>query len=195
MRILALLCLSNVGALVCSFSTFPVISVKSVGSLLQMPALRKEGLAEGISRRDVVNAVVGSSFLTAALSAGVDPAVAADISKQMKALEKQFEDSANSNGAPEKHIPKVTLGSILDQPTLTKVEVLVPHVMDAEKPHFIQAIWLHETKTGDVAVAKVLPASEPSPPKLVCGVPKGAQVTPYLYCNLHGLWKGEPFTA
>lgn len=148
-----------------------------------------------ISRRGAVNAAVRGSFLAAALASGAPPALAADIAKQMKTLEKEFGESANTNGAPEKHLPKVSISIVEGKADLSKVEVVVPHVMDAEKPHWIQAIWLKEETSGDVAVAKVFPATEPSPPSLTCGVPKGAKLTPYLYCNLHGLWKGDTFTA
>ena len=148
-----------------------------------------------ISRREAANVAVAGSFLAAALAGGAPPALAADIAKQMAALEKEFAGSANSNGAPEKHIPKVSLTSVKGNSDLSMVEVSVPHVMDAEKPHWIQAIWLKEESSGEVAVAKVLPATEPSPPSLTCGVPKGVKLTPYIYCNLHGLWRGDSFTA
>eukprot|EP00429_Kryptoperidinium_foliaceum_P010291 CAMPEP_0176003818 /NCGR_PEP_ID=MMETSP0120_2-20121206/1370_1 /TAXON_ID=160619 /ORGANISM="Kryptoperidinium foliaceum, Strain CCMP 1326" /LENGTH=165 /DNA_ID=CAMNT_0017336473 /DNA_START=208 /DNA_END=705 /DNA_ORIENTATION=- len=155
-----------------------------------------EANAAEVSRRGVIdNAIKGSLLASALLSAGATPALAADISKQMKSLEKEFKDSVNSNGAPEKHLPNVSLGKVPGNDALTMVDVVVPHVMDPDKPHFIQAIWLKEEKSGDVAVAKVLPATEPSPPSLKCGVPKGTKLTPYLYCNLHGLWKGDTFTA
>jgi desulfoferrodoxin (superoxide reductase-like protein) len=147
-----------------------------------------------ISRRQVLCVAVKGSFLAAALAAGAPPALATDIAKQVSQLEKEFGDSANSNGAPEKHLPKVTVGKS-DSNNIASVEVLVPHVMDAEKPHFIQAIWLKEESSGDVAVAKVFPATEASPPTLTCGAPKGAKLTPLLYCNLHGLWKGDTFTV
>ena len=102
-----------------------------------------------------MRAAVAGSFVAAALGSGISPALAEDIAQQMKALEKEFKDSINSNGAPEKHIPKVSLSDIPGNLELRMVEIIVPHVMDAEKPHFIQAIWLKEEKTGDVAVAKV----------------------------------------
>lgn len=112
------------------------------------------------SRRDVVNTVAAGSFLAAAVASGVQPALAEEIDKQVQALEREFKDSVNSNGAPEKHIPNINLGEIPGKPELRLVEVVVPHVMDAEKPHFIQAIWLKEEKSGDVAVAKVRTDSE-----------------------------------
>jgi desulfoferrodoxin-like iron-binding protein len=148
-----------------------------------------------VSRRDAMDAAVKGSFLAAALLAGAPPALASDVAKQVAQLEKEFKDSVNSDGVPEKHIPKVTLSKVNDKPDLVMVQVSVPHVMDPDKPHWIQAIWLKEGSTGDVAVAKVLPPTEPSPPTLTVGVPKGTRLTPLLYCNLHGLWKGETFTA
>ena len=151
-----------------------------------------------VSRRDAFVATAATA--AASLVMGVidpSPAMAAaqDTSKQLKQIEKEYEESANTNGAPEKHIPKITLKPVPSNQDLTMVEVLVPHVMDPEKPHWIKAIWLREEKSGDVAVAKIFPATEPSPPTLVCGVPKGVKLTPLLYCNLHGLWKGDTFTA
>jgi desulfoferrodoxin (superoxide reductase-like protein) len=112
-------------------------------------------LSSAVSRRDVVKAAAAGPFVATALASGASPALAADVAMQMKALEKEFKDSVNSNGAPEKHIPKVSIGPVPGKPELRTVEVVVPHVMDADKPHFIQAIWLKEEKTGDVAVAKV----------------------------------------
>lgn len=110
-----------------------------------------------VSRRDAVNIAASGSLIAACLASGASPAMAADIRQQMQALEREFKDSVNSNGAPEKHIPNVSFGSVPGNPDLIMVDVVVPHVMvaDPEKPHFIQAIWLKEEKTGDVAVAKV----------------------------------------
>ena len=149
---------------------------------------------KSITRRQaMLLPAIQGSFLAAALLSGAPPALAADIAKQLQQLEKQFKDDVNSNGAPEKHTPEVKLSKGANGQDMVKI--VVPHVMDPEKPHWIQAIWLKEEKSGDVAVAKVLPATEAAPPTLVCGVPKGVTLTPYLYCNLHGLWKGESFTA
>ena len=111
---------------------------------------------------------------------------------------KKYICSANSNGAPEKHIPSVSVKPSSREGVST-VTVSVNHVMnsDADALHFIQAIWLveGENASGDVAVAKVLPATEPSPPSLTVGAPQGVKLTPMIYCNLHGLWKGETFVV
>jgi desulfoferrodoxin (superoxide reductase-like protein) len=189
-----LLVLSLILALVAGFQGQS--SLSSTRSSARLSATNKDddnnNPSEWTTRRDAV--VKGSSFLAAALAAGAPPALASDIAKQVARLEKEFGDSVNTNGAPEKHIPQVTLSKSSRQGA-SKVQVLVPHVMDAEKPHWIQAIWLKEEKTGEVAVVKVFPATEASPPTLECEAPKGAKLTPMLYCNLHGLWKGDTFTA
>lgn len=36
------------------------------------------------------------------------------------------------------------------------------------------------------------PSLAASPPGLKARVKKGTRVTPMLYCNLHGVWEGEP---
>ena len=91
----------------------------------------------------------------------------------------------NSNGAPEKHLPQITMNG-------NDIEIFVNHVMTEE--HYIQFIWLREAESGDVVVVK---ACTPEEEKafLKVRVPNGVTLTPCLYCNLHGLWKGEPFTV
>ena len=118
-----------------------------------------------------------------------------DIAKQVKALEQEFNDSVNSNGAPEKHIPDVSLSHDSGNPDLTTVQVTVPHVMDPEKPHWIEFIWIKDETSGDVVVAKAFSATDPASPSLTYSAPKGARLTPYAYCNLHGLWKGDTYLA
>lgn len=91
----------------------------------------------------------------------------------------------NSNGAPEKHLPQVTING-------NEIELSVNHVMTDE--HYIQFIWLREVESGDVVVVKAC-TSEEEKAFLKVRVPNGVTLTPCLYCNLHGLWKGEPFTV
>lgn len=91
----------------------------------------------------------------------------------------------NSNGAPEKHLPKVTING-------NDIEVAINHVMTEE--HYIQFIWLREAKSDDVVVVKACTPEEEKP-FLNVRVPSGVTLTPCLYCNLHGLWRGEPFTV
>jgi superoxide reductase len=92
---------------------------------------------------------------------------------------------ANSNGAPEKHIPQVSIQG-------NDVEISANHVMSDE--HYIQFIWLKDVKTNEVVLAKELTPQEEKP-VLKAKVPSGVELRPYLFCNLHGLWKGEPFTV
>eukprot|EP00977_Amphora_coffeiformis_P017115 scaffold5479_cov199-Amphora_coffeaeformis.AAC.54 len=93
----------------------------------------------------------------------------------------------NSSGDPAKHLPKV---SIDDDGFVT---VFTNHVMTPE--HYIQFIWLKDVKKNEVVVVKNLPATDPTPPTLKAQCPKGVTLRPYLFCNLHGLWKGDEFTV
>ena len=94
----------------------------------------------------------------------------------------------NTKGAPEKHLPKISVDG-------GSVEVVVPHVMDPEKPHFIEYVWIKDEKTGKVLSAKAFQATDPSPPSLTASVKIGTTVKAMLFCNLHGLWEGEAFTV
>jgi len=93
----------------------------------------------------------------------------------------------NTNGDPSKHIPLVTVGAD------GLVTVSVNHVMKPE--HYIQFMWLKDVKKDEVVCVKGFPSSEPSPPTLKVKCPPGAELRPYLFCNLHGLWKGDEFTV
>jgi superoxide reductase len=92
---------------------------------------------------------------------------------------------ANVDGAPETHIPTVSING-------NDIEISANHVMTEE--NYIQFMWLKDTKTNEVVLAKELTPQEDKP-MLKAKVPSGVQLTPYLFCNLHGLWKGEPFTV
>jgi desulfoferrodoxin (superoxide reductase-like protein) len=126
--------------------------------------------------------------------------------------------SKNTNGDPIKHTPVVTLekdgrgyGQILT--------VEIPHVMDFDKPHYIEYVWLQDVTANpnDVRLGKIVAAEAFTKPRgKSAGVPvvakiqtkvasgtlptKGAYLTknmivkPCLYCNLHGLWEGEPIS-
>lgn len=93
----------------------------------------------------------------------------------------------NTSGDPSKHIPLVTVG---DDGLVT---VSVNHVMKPE--HFIQFMWLKDVKKDEVVCVKGFPSSEPSPPTLKVTCPPGVELRPYLFCNLHGLWKGDEFAV
>ncbi len=105
---------------------------------------------------------------------------------KMKNKEPQF--APNSNGAPEKHLPNVVVGGVDG----TDLEISVNHVMTDE--HYIQFMWLRDVNLDEVVLVKALTSSEERP-VLKAKVPKGVTLVPCLYCNLHGLWKGEAFTV
>lgn len=140
--------------------------------------------AEEVSRRAALD-----SLFVAAMTAGATKAQAADLVAAAKRRENDNKYEINSNGAPEKHIPqvKITKGNNL--------EVYANHVMDPEKPHFIELIWLKDMKNSEIVVAKAFPADSPSPPTLQVRVPSGVKLKPMLFCNIHGLWEGEAFSV
>eukprot|EP00440_Ansanella_granifera_P026263 gb/GFBE01028524.1/.p1 GENE.gb/GFBE01028524.1/~~gb/GFBE01028524.1/.p1 ORF type:complete len:193 (+),score=49.77 gb/GFBE01028524.1/:1-579(+) len=127
------------------------------------------------------------ALLSAALfAAGVPAAEAEDLKAKVKALMKE-DPTPNDNGAPEKHIPKAYAGG-------GSVDVVVQHVMDKDKPHYIQYMWLTDAKSGEVLAVKSFAATDQSPPALSVDLPVGTTAVPMLFCNLHGFWQGEKFT-
>jgi len=112
-----------------------------------------------------------------------------DLERAARQLELANMFKKNSDGAPEKHIPQV---SIADSGILT---ITVNHVMDPVKPHYILMIWLHDVKRNEIAVVKGFPPAGPSPPSLKVQVPTGVELRPMTYCNIHGLWEGDAFTV
>jgi desulfoferrodoxin-like iron-binding protein len=106
-------------------------------------------------------------------------------------LEKKNLETVNSNGAPEKHIPQVTVDPAKSSDYFN-VKVTIPHVMDSEKPHYIQYVWLKDMKKGNVMAVKAFQATDAAPPSLTAtNLKAGMKVKPLLFCNLHGLWEGE----
>jgi desulfoferrodoxin (superoxide reductase-like protein) len=144
-------------------------------------AATKKGADPEVSRRVAL-------VTAAALAAGASPAYAASLEKTVTSIEKENVSEVNTKGAPEKHLPQVTLAG-------TTVEVVVPHVMDPEKPHFIEYVWLKDLKSGKVVAVQSFAATDASPPTLTASVESGTTVKPLLYCNLHGLWEGESLTV
>mmetsp|Transcript_9690 Transcript_9690/g.13572 ORF Transcript_9690/g.13572 Transcript_9690/m.13572 type:complete len:205 (-) Transcript_9690:301-915(-) len=146
-----------------------------------------------ISRRA---ALITSAVLAAGGTVVADPSAAGaytpPLFKQVEAIENanymgqltQKVYEPNSNGAPEKHLPQVKVDG-------QNVEISAPHVMTEE--HYIQFMWLKDAKTNEVVLVKALPPTDPSPPTFKAKVPEGVELRPYLFCNLHGLWKGEDF--
>ncbi|CAJ1349236.1 unnamed protein product [Effrenium voratum] len=151
---------------------------------------RRIRLPRSASSSLALNAEVSrkQALLTAAvLASGASAAEAEDMKSKVKSLLKE-DPTPNDNGAPEKHIPKVTV-------TGASVDVVVPHVMDKEKPHYIQYIWVADASSGEVLAVKSFQATDGSPPTLTASLAKGTTAKPMLFCNLHGLWEGEQFTV
>lgn len=129
----------------------------------------------------------------AALAAGATPAQAASLQTTVASLERANSDTVNTMGAPEKHLPQV---SVSDGGGSTTIQVVVPHVMDAEKPHYIEYVWLQDVQTARVMAVKAFVPTDAAPPTLTTtSVKRGTTVRPFLYCNLHGLWQGEPISV
>ena len=125
----------------------------------------------------------------AALAAGAFPlseanAASSIFDSKIRSLVKEFGNAKNTNGAPEKHIPIVDVDG-------DSVTVTIPHVMDPEKPHYIQYVWLTNTENGKILLSKMFVATDESPPTLTVNIPSNVEeVTPMCFCNLHGLWEG-----
>jgi len=104
----------------------------------------------------------------------------------------------NDSGSFEKHTPQIKLtgdGGVVFS---------VPHPMDPGVEldgevevgaHYIEYMWFEDPANGRILGAKAFEATDPSPPTLATFLPKGVKAVPYLYCNLHGLWKGKEFTV
>ena len=137
-------------------------------------------------------ALVMAAATVAAAGSGLPAALAFPLSAKVESIEYENLTTVNSNGAPEKHLPTVSVDNFTG-----KVKIVVPHVMDPEKPHYIEYIWLKDETTGKVIAAKKFEPTDPAPPTLiVSSPPKGTKVRALLYCNLHGLWQqNEPITV
>jgi desulfoferrodoxin (superoxide reductase-like protein) len=163
-------------------------------------------------RLAMVKAAVASvGVASAAMTISSSPANAKSaifsLESKVTTIEKQNLDTVNSNGDPVKHTPTVTFSG----PDGSRVVTFtVPHVMDPDKPHYIQYMWLEDVSgrqrkpPGNIVSVRAFKATDPSPPTIVENVASGklptlkASITksmvlkPCLYCNLHGLWEGEP---
>jgi desulfoferrodoxin (superoxide reductase-like protein) len=98
----------------------------------------------------------------------------------------------NSNGAPEKHLPQIYIGEKNNDNNSNEIEISMNHVMKEE--HYVQIIWLRDAETNEIVLAKRCTPNEERP-FLKAVVPNGVTLVPALFCNLHGLWKGESFTV
>jgi desulfoferrodoxin (superoxide reductase-like protein) len=164
-----------------------------------------------IDRRSaMLNAV---TIASGALSLSPNPASAKSAIFSLEAkvtdIEKKNLATKNSNGDPIKHTAVVT---IEDSTTMAGkvVRFTVPHVMDAEKPHYIEYMWLEDVSgkqrkpPGNIVAVKAFKPTDASPPTLIenvaagklptlkAGIVKGMLLKPCLFCNIHGLWEGDP---
>jgi desulfoferrodoxin (superoxide reductase-like protein) len=163
----------------CSNQAFTRSRVSALDAATDIPAERTSSVE--VSRRAAL-------VVAAALVSGVSPAYAASLSQAVSKLENENLAEVNSKGAPEKHLPKVSVSD-------GNVQIVVPHVMDPEKPHYIEYVWLKDEKSGKVLAAKAFKAIDSSPPTLSASVKSGTTARALLYCNLHGLWEGEAFSV
>mmetsp|Transcript_40985 Transcript_40985/g.130238 ORF Transcript_40985/g.130238 Transcript_40985/m.130238 type:complete len:199 (-) Transcript_40985:89-685(-) len=181
--------------LLCALS-FTAPSFLHAGRVLRVPStvrgcvtLQAEAQSPEFPRK---RALLATALLTAGAStAEASPRVRfrslESLAEELKAQEAK-DTVFNDQGAPEKHLPKI-------QVTGETVEMSVAHVMDPVKPHYIEYMWLKDAKSGEVLSAKQFVDSDASPPTFSSTVAKGTTVEPVLYCNLHGLWKGEVFSV
>ena len=170
--------------LVCTFTRgfSPIRAPQNHRRVVDSPTTLSATSQQEISRRVAL-------VTAAALAAGATPAHAASLERQVAKLEKDNMTTVNTKGAPEKHLPQVSVVVDGDKKTVT---VVVPHVMDAEKPHFIEYVWLKDVKSNKILAAKAFQATDPSPPTLEATVKSGStSVQAMLFCNLHGLWEGD----
>ncbi|KAJ8614113.1 hypothetical protein CTAYLR_004643 [Chrysophaeum taylorii] len=116
-------------------------------------------------------------------ASAVSKSVDREVARKILQIERLNVDS-NGNGDKAKHLPQLKIGK--------DVEVFVPHIMDPEKPHYIQFIWLKDEGSDAIVAAKKFEPTDPSPPTLVAkDIKPGTMLVPYAYCNLHGLWIGN----
>ena len=147
-----------------------------------------------VSRRTAFNAALLSA---AVVASGEEPALAVSyLEAQVRDLDKKSTER-NNNGAPEKHIPELRLekaygNSGKELSNYVTVKVSANHVMDAEKPHFIKFMWLRDNASGEIITVKEFQPSDQLSLTLKSHQVLGKSVTPLLFCNLHGLWEGQP---
>lgn len=110
---------------------------------------------------------------------------------EISGLKKNYLSTVNTNGDPVKHIPQLTVEPAKSKGSFN-VKVTIPHVMDAEKPHYIQYVWLEDMKRKRAIASKAFKATDAAPPSLTAvNLKEGMKVKAYMICNLHGMWEGE----
>ena len=170
----------------CPLSRSPV-STPLVLALSSHPDGNNDGIQQKQSsfvQQEVSRRVALVMAAAVAATGNLPAARAVNLSTKVETIEYENMSTVNTNGAPEKHLPQVEV-------TGTTVNVVVPHVMDPVKPHYIEYIWLQDEATKKVLAVQKFDATDASPPTLNASVKEGSKVRAFLYCNLHGLWQGE----
>eukprot|EP01065_Artemidia_motanka_P003855 TRINITY_DN1184_c0_g1_i1.p1 TRINITY_DN1184_c0_g1~~TRINITY_DN1184_c0_g1_i1.p1 ORF type:complete len:3003 (+),score=803.35 TRINITY_DN1184_c0_g1_i1:42-9011(+) len=68
-----------------------------------------------------------------------------------------------------------------------------PHATEPTEPHFIEAVYAVDQWGQVVAATRLTPTSAATPPGYSFEVPDGVrELTPYAFCNKHGLFRGDP---
>lgn len=191
-RSFLLLLVATSTCLVTGFQAQSLTLTRKNLSLSKTALLQSESSNNEVTRRKALIASTAAAATLATTPLVCHAAIKEKVTKQsVLYLEAEYKDSVNSNGAPEKHLPIVAINSLDNS-----VQVQVPHVMDPEKPHFIEYIWLKDVTKNEVLGVKAFQPTDPSPPSITCeNVKEGTVVKPLLFCNLHGLWQGEEVTV
>ena len=169
------------------------VIVLAATGLMPPPLARHKPL----SRR----AVLGGAAAGLA-AAGTPPAFAAAkkelLTDRVARLEKETAErnSCTVEACTKKDItPQLTVYGTQTKVTTAglaaQAEMVVPHVMDADGPHFIEYMWLKDAKTGKVYAAKKLRPTDTAPPILIASLPVGVDVVPMCFCSRDGLWQGD----
>lgn len=106
-----------------------------------------------------------------------------EIARKILQIERLNVDS-NSYGSKAQHLPQLKISG-------DTVECFVPVDPAATKSHFIEYIWLKDDETDLIFAAVKFQGPSASPPTLIAKAKPGTIVTPYAYCNVHGLWIGD----
>ena len=188
MRLLLLLSMTN--SFTVGFQIQPVSARSAKTALLQS---ERDFNDMELSRRYALT--VSTAAAAAGLLAPL-PAMAAFLfgnTQIVESLEQEYADTVNTKGAPEKHLPVMTI--LASVGSKKRVQVMVPHVMDPEKPHFIEYLWLKDVNSAKVLASKKFKATDASPPTITANVKENTTVKALLFCNLHGLWQGEEMSV
>ena len=64
--------------------------------------------------------------------------------------------------------------------------------MDAEKPHWIEYVWLKDVTSKKILAVQKFEPTNPSPPTVTCSnIGIASSIQAYGFCNLHGLWESD----